>query len=84
MVPKTFAGYRLRQRGIDVVFVPYWYFGDEKGRRIVDRHFRPAKLVACHIRPRDLKAVTRQLAKTDPDVIVPRRAFEVFRVRDQR
>lgn len=83
MLAASFAPYRLGERGIDVAFVPYWYFDDPTGRRIVDEHFRPAKLVACHVPPRELEDVTRRLARSDPDVLVPQEAFEVFRVRDE-
>ncbi len=83
MVPENFAAYRLPERGIDVVFVPYWYFDDPAGLRIVAEYFRPAKLVACHISPRELSAVTGRLAKDHPDVLVPQRALELFRFRDE-
>ena len=83
MVPENFAAYRLPERGIDVAFVPYWYFDDPAGQRIIAEHFRPAKLVACHIPPRELKEVTGRLAETHPDVQVPQRALELFRFRDE-
>jgi L-ascorbate metabolism protein UlaG (beta-lactamase superfamily) len=82
MQPETFAAYRLRERGLDVVFVPYWYFDSENGRRIVDEHFRPARLIACHIPPGELEAVTKRLAASRPEVLVPQRALELFRFRD--
>ncbi len=80
MVPANFAPFDLPARELDVVFVPFWYFGDADGRRIVDEHFRPAKLIACHVPPKDLAQVTRQLAQSDPDVVVPRRALETIHV----
>lgn len=82
MVPETFAAYRLRERGIDVAFVPYWYFDSADGRHIVDEHFRPARLVACHIPVGELEAVTRRLAASRPEVLVPQHALELFRFRD--
>jgi L-ascorbate metabolism protein UlaG (beta-lactamase superfamily) len=82
MVPETFAAYRLRERGIDVAFVPYWYFDAAEGRRIVDEHLLPARLVACHIPPGELEAVTRRLAANRPEVLVPQRALQSFRFRD--
>jgi L-ascorbate metabolism protein UlaG (beta-lactamase superfamily) len=81
-VPETFAAYGLRRRGIDVAFVPYWYFESADGRRIVDEHLRPARLVACHIPPGELEAVTRRLAASRPDVLVPQAALESFRFGD--
>lgn len=79
----NFEAYGLRERGIDVVFVPYWYFKDSTGRRIINEHFRPAKLIACHISPSELSEVTRQLARTDPDVLVPQKTFESFGFRNE-
>ena len=83
MESANFEAYGLRERGIDVVFVPYWYFQDSAGRRIIDEHFRPAKLVACHISPRELSQVTKHMARTDPDVLVPQKTFESFGFRDE-
>ena len=84
MLPERFARYRLPERGIDVAFVPYWYFQDRGGREIVEKHFRPAKLVACHVPPRELEQVTRDLARDFPDVIVFQRALESRRFQDVR
>jgi L-ascorbate metabolism protein UlaG (beta-lactamase superfamily) len=83
MVPENFAAYALPKRGIDVAFVPYWYFDDPLGLRIVEEHFRPANLVACHIPPSELKAVTARLKENHPDVQVPQRALELFRFKDE-
>jgi len=83
MVPENFAVYELQERGIDVAFVPYWYFDDATGLSIVAEHFRPAKLVACHIPPRELKAVTARMSENQPDVQVPQRALELFRFKDE-
>lgn len=83
MVPANFAAYRLGERGIDVVFVPYWYFGDSAGLRIVEEHFRPANLVACHIPPGELEAVTKRLATQAPEVVVPQEPLELLLVRDE-
>ena len=49
---------------------------------VIDEHFLPAKLVACHIPPAELEAVTRRLARDHPDVLVPQRALELFRFGD--
>ena len=82
MVPAHFEPYQLSKRGIDVAFVPYWYFDDEDGRTVIQEHFRPAKLVACHIPPGELKAVTERLAKSHPDVLVPSKALQEFRFKN--
>ena len=79
---ETFAAYELRARGIDVAFVPYWYFDDPAGLRIVAEHLRPARLVACHVPPRELEAVAERLAKAHPDVLVPKKPLERFEFRD--
>jgi len=83
MESANFKAYDLRERGIDVVFVPYWYFEDSAGRRIIDEHFRPARLVASHISPRELSKVTKRLTRTDPDVLVPQKTFESFGFRNE-
>ncbi len=82
MVPGNFAPYDLPSRGIDVVFVPYWYFEDPAGREIIQDHFRPAQLVACHIPPKDLETVAGKLGGSHPDVWVPRTPLERARFRD--
>jgi L-ascorbate metabolism protein UlaG (beta-lactamase superfamily) len=81
MVPANFAAYDLAARKIDVVCVPYWYFGDEAGEKIIAEHFRPAQLIACHIPPDELVQVAQRLAAEHPDVLVPRRALESLPVR---
>lgn len=83
MVARNFAPYRLGERGIDVAFVPYWYFGDPSGLAIVDEHFRPARLIACHIPPAELAAVTKRFATEFPGVIVPQEPLELFRIEDE-
>ena len=83
MEPENFAAYELGERGIDVVFVPYWYFDDARGRRIIDEHFSPAELVACHIPPSELESYRRRMAEEHPQVLVPQEPLEVFRFRDE-
>lgn len=83
MIPEHFEPYRLARRGIDVVFVPYWYFGDPNGERIVEEHFRPARLIACHVPPGEVREVTEDLADV-ADVVVPQRPLETFRVVNAR
>ena len=80
MVPANFATYELAERDLDVVFVPYWYFGDANGRRIIDEHFRPAQLVACHIPPDDVADVVAEFAWEHPDVLVPQTPLERFEI----
>lgn len=84
MAPGTFAAYRLRERGIDVAFVPYGYFDSENGLRIVNEHFRPARLLACHIPPGELEAVTKRLAASRPRALVPQHVLELFRLSQRR
>jgi L-ascorbate metabolism protein UlaG (beta-lactamase superfamily) len=83
MDPETFAAYELGARGIDLAFVPHWYFTSAAGLRIVTEHLRPARLVACHIAPHELEAVAERLAEEQPDVLVPKRPLERFDFRDE-
>ncbi len=83
MVPRNFALYDLPKKGIDVAFVPYWYFDDEVGQQIIREHFLPAKLVACHIPPSKLVALKLSMSKSHPEVIVPVDVFELFRFTDE-
>jgi len=83
MEPANFEPYRLASRGIDVVFVPYWYFEDANGRAIIEEHFRPARLIACHIPPTELRAVTTRLSAF-PDVIVPQSPLELVQIQNTR
>jgi L-ascorbate metabolism protein UlaG (beta-lactamase superfamily) len=73
VVPRNFAPYRLAERGLDVAFVPYWYFGSAVGRKLIEDHFGDARLIACHIPAKDLEATVAQLARSHPDAVVFRR-----------
>jgi len=62
MDPKEFAPYALAEEEFDVAFVPYWYFADPVGLRILKEHVRARQLVACHVPDREEAALAKRLA----------------------
>ncbi|NND60653.1 MAG: MBL fold metallo-hydrolase [Gammaproteobacteria bacterium] len=67
MAEDNFAIYDLDQRRIDVALIPYWYFGSDSGRRIIDRYLDAELQIAVHL-PRDGE---------DPDGVNPLRKLDM-------
>ena len=63
VAPQVFAPYELVKERIDVALVPYWYFDSPEGRRIVKEQFNARHVVAVHVPPRELRAVTTRLSE---------------------
>ena len=40
---------RTIQETIDIALIPYWYFLNEEGKRVVRDHIRARKVIAIHI-----------------------------------
>ncbi|MBK9313783.1 MAG: MBL fold metallo-hydrolase [Acidobacteria bacterium] len=48
----VFKNYTIANDGIDVAFIPYWYFFDAGWKRAVRDHIRAKQVVLMHIPPR--------------------------------
>ena len=66
----VFAPHDLAAEEIDVAFVPYWYFGNALGRKIVDERIRARHLVAVHVPPSEVHGLIDQLGEAGRDVHV--------------
>jgi len=72
----NFAGYHLADQDLDVAFIPYWYFGSEAGRQIIDEEL-PARIrIATHVPPEDWDKLKAMLDQDYPDVILFKEALE--------
>ncbi len=69
--PENFRPYALAGRALDVALIPYWYFLERGGRRLVDDHLLARHVIACHIPGNDRDEIARTLATSYPHVIVP-------------
>jgi L-ascorbate metabolism protein UlaG (beta-lactamase superfamily) len=67
--PAAFAPYRLHELGIDLAFVPYWFFGSESGARVLNEEIKARTIVACHVPPKEWDEF-RQLVSQLPNVVM--------------
>src|SRR6185436_5948228 len=73
---ENFAPYRLSTRGIDVAFVPYWFFGSPIGVRVLAEQIKPRNVVVCHVPPSEWEKFDGLLKSQFPDVILFKDALE--------
>ena len=45
----NYDAYDLEKETIDIALIPYWYFLNEEGKRVVRDHIRARKVIAIHI-----------------------------------
>jgi L-ascorbate metabolism protein UlaG (beta-lactamase superfamily) len=76
--PRNFRPYALADRALDVALVPYWYFLESDGRRLVDEHLRARLVIACHIPAGERAQVAEMLAKSHPHVVVPAEPMQTW------
>lgn len=74
--PENFADCDFASKALDVVFVPYWYFGTDEGLRIVSDDLPARWRVAYHVPPREMDEFSAFLAKEHPDVLLFKNALE--------
>jgi L-ascorbate metabolism protein UlaG (beta-lactamase superfamily) len=74
--PENFAAYGLAARRIDVVFVPYWFFGSEAGMRTLHEQIKARIVVACHVPPSEMEKFAGNLRSQFPDVVLFQEAME--------
>ncbi|MEM7481655.1 MAG: MBL fold metallo-hydrolase [Acidobacteriota bacterium] len=68
----NFAAYDLASREIDLALIPYWFFWPEGGRQTVKNHLVGRYTAAVHIPPKDFDEIAKALAKSHPNVRVPK------------
>lgn len=70
MEAKELACYNLRQRRVDIAFVPYFFFLEPEHREVIEREICAEHLIAYHIPPGKTREVAQRLAKDGPEAIV--------------
>lgn len=63
-----FAPFNLSELELDVVIVPYWFFGFETGRKILRKHLTGKHLIATHVPPNQIRHVKKMLSERFPEV----------------
>ncbi len=69
---------------VDVALIPFWYFTNPPGAKILAEFLPDAQFVACHIQPTALDETTATLGRDRPEVTVFAKALDrkVFRKRE--
>ena len=76
MTQENFSTFNLAQEGIDVAFIPYWFFFSSDGRSIVREQIRPKYVVAVHIPPAEAEEVSKQIKAVYPEAIMLTKILE--------
>ncbi|HUF04702.1 MAG TPA: MBL fold metallo-hydrolase [Aridibacter sp.] len=70
MTDENFDSFDLEEAGIDVAFIPYRYLLSERGRELVDRQFKPKRIIAVHIDVNEAEKLKKDLEAADPRIRV--------------
>jgi len=73
---ENFATYGLDSRGIDLAIVPFWFFTQAKGVRVIYEEIKPRNVIVCHVPPSELEKFEQLLKAQFPDVILFKEALE--------
>ena len=76
MTQENFSTFNLAQEGIDVAFIPYWFFFSSDGPSIVREQIRPKYVVAVHIPPAEAEEVSKQIKAVYPEAIMLTKILE--------
>jgi L-ascorbate metabolism protein UlaG (beta-lactamase superfamily) len=60
----------LAEKDIDIAFLPYMFFGDEKGKNIIDTVIRPKHLIPMHIHPSLLEGIAAGIKSAHPEAVI--------------
>ena len=74
----NFAPFALAKKDIDVAILPVWMFDN---RKLVDGQIGAKTYIAAHIPAKELSSTKRELAKTQPDVVVLERPMEEWKAK---
>lgn len=66
----NFAPYGLAGRGIDVAFVPYWFFGTTAAAEVLRGQIKARIVVACHVPASEADKLGELLKAQFPEVIL--------------
>ena len=56
-----FAPFDLASKEIDIAFIPYWYFTNKIGRKLINERIRARHLIAVHVPPTEVEALKERL-----------------------
>jgi L-ascorbate metabolism protein UlaG (beta-lactamase superfamily) len=73
---ENFAPYRFAALGIDVAIVPYWFFNQPKGVRVLYEEIKPRSVIVCHVPPSELEKFDELLKAQFPEVILFKETLE--------
>lgn len=73
---ENFRRYDLKAKKIDVVFVPYLFFGKPTGVQVLREEIQARTVVACHVPPAEWEKLNELMKSTFPDVILFKDALE--------
>jgi L-ascorbate metabolism protein UlaG (beta-lactamase superfamily) len=68
--PGNFAAHGLAAKDIDIVFVPYWFFGSPAGVKVLFEDIGARIVVACHVPPQELETFGAALKEKFPEVVL--------------
>lgn len=74
--PANFAAYDLDSLGIDVAFVPYWYFGSAAGAEVLREQIKARTVIACHVPPSKWAELNEFLKTQFPEVVLFKESLE--------
>jgi L-ascorbate metabolism protein UlaG (beta-lactamase superfamily) len=70
MDPALFEPYRFADKQIDVALIPYWFFTNEVGVRIVDDLIHARAVIACHIPALEKELFIERMKIENPHVTI--------------
>jgi L-ascorbate metabolism protein UlaG (beta-lactamase superfamily) len=68
--PEILRPFELESRKIDVVFVPYHFFGKPSGVQALQEEIKARTVVACHVPPSEWEKLNELMKVSFPDVIL--------------
>lgn len=73
---ENFAAYDLDERAIDIAIVPYWFFNQASGVRVLQEQIKARTVIVCHVPPSELEKFDQLLKAQFPEVVLFRSAME--------
>ena len=70
MFAENFSEFKLKEKKIDVAFVPYWYILMKEGRDLMKNHIGAKTYVAVHVPPTGQSRTMREILSAMPGAVV--------------